>query len=43
MGDKSPHKIATKKPGKSVKEKRAVKKAKHATEAQPLIAPRQHT
>ncbi|HEV7823963.1 MAG TPA: hypothetical protein VGP02_03575 [Mycobacteriales bacterium] len=43
MGDKSPHKTVAKKPSKSVKEKRAAKKSKHTTEAQPFIAPRQHT
>lgn len=30
MSDKSPHKGLTKKPGKSIKEKRAAKKAKAA-------------
>jgi hypothetical protein len=42
MADKSPHKSTGKKPGKSIKEKRAAKKAKHPSEAQPLIQPRQH-
>ncbi|HEY0485546.1 MAG TPA: hypothetical protein VGD72_04785 [Mycobacteriales bacterium] len=42
MGDKSPHKTVAKKPSKTVKEKRAVKKAKHTTAAQPLLPPRRH-
>jgi hypothetical protein len=40
VADKSPHKIAAKKPGKSLKEKRAAKKAKHTTQVQPLLPPR---
>jgi hypothetical protein len=31
MGDKSPKKTSTKKPGRSVKEKRAAKKSKEAS------------
>lgn len=30
MSDKSPHKTTAKKPGKSIKQKRAEKRAKHA-------------
>jgi hypothetical protein len=40
MGDKSPHKATTKKAGKSVKEKRAAKKAKHPEGSTPLLVPR---
>jgi hypothetical protein len=43
MGDKSPHKVATKKDGKTLKEKRAAKKAKHSVAATPLLPPRPHT
>lgn len=34
MPDRSPQKHNTKKPGKSLKEKRAAKKAKHTTKGQ---------
>ena len=37
MSDKSPHKAASKKAGKSLKEKRSAKKAKRAV--QPSIIP----
>ena len=40
MADKSPHKTNGKKPGKTIKEKRAAKKAKHPTDIQPLLPPR---
>jgi hypothetical protein len=39
MGDKSPHKSTAKKPHKSVKEKRAAKKAKHPDHPASLLAP----
>jgi hypothetical protein len=42
MGDKSPHKSTVKKAGKNIKEKRAVKKAKHPEHAPPLVIPRGH-
>jgi hypothetical protein len=42
MGDKSPHKTTAKKPGKNIKEKRAVKKAKHPEQPAPLVMPRSH-
>ena len=39
MSDKSPHKTTEKKPGKSIKQKRAEKRAKHAAaEEHDLIA-----
>jgi hypothetical protein len=39
MSDKSPHKTTAKKPGRTIKEKRAEKKAKHAAaERHDLIA-----
>ena len=33
MSDKSPHKTTAKKPGKTIKQKRAEKRAKHASTA----------
>ena len=33
MSDKSPHKTTAKKPGKTIKQKRAEKRAKHAAAA----------
>jgi hypothetical protein len=42
VADKSPHKATAKKAGKTLKEKRAAKKAKHTTQPQPLLPPRQH-
>ena len=41
MSDKSPQKNNVKKPGKSLKEKRAAKKSKHAAKPS-LIAPTGH-
>jgi hypothetical protein len=34
VSDKSPHKTTSKKPGKSIKQKRAEKRAKHSAEAE---------
>lgn len=41
MADKSPHKPSGKKPGKTLKEKRAAKKLKRSTGSSPFRAPDQ--
>jgi hypothetical protein len=42
MGDKSPKKSSDKKAGKSIKEKRAEKRAKHPDSPAPIVPPHKH-
>jgi len=42
MANKTNQKVNKKKPGRTLKEKRATKKAKHAAKSPPLIPPTGH-